>query len=55
MVSDEDRNASESNGAFEIAREVEKLGESIASRLNNATPVVAVSYPRLGKRYFVTL
>lgn len=44
---------SESNRAFEIAREVETLGESIASRLNNATPVIAVSYPSLGK-YFVT-
>lgn len=43
-----DQHGNESNRAFEIAREVESLGESIASRTNNANPVIAVNYPGLG-------
>ncbi|KAJ7379075.1 hypothetical protein OS493_018872 [Desmophyllum pertusum] len=42
-----DQHGNESNRAFEIAREVERLGESIASRTNNANPVIAVNYPGL--------
>lgn len=48
-----DKSVNESNRAFDIAREVEKLGEIIASRLNNATPVIDVNYPSLGRNHFV--
>lgn len=48
-----DQSVNESNRAFEIAREVEHLGEIIASRTNNATPVMAVNYPSLGRYLFV--
>lgn len=39
-----DQNVNQSNRAFEIAREVENLGESIASRITNASTVIAVNY-----------
>ncbi|KAL9984221.1 hypothetical protein ACROYT_G006494 [Oculina patagonica] len=42
-----DQSTNKSNRAFEIAREVEHLGEIIASRTNNATAVIAVNYPSL--------
>ncbi|PFX28285.1 adhesion G protein-coupled receptor L2-like isoform X2 [Stylophora pistillata] len=41
------QNASESNLGFTIAREVERLGESIASRVSNDTPMIAVDYSSL--------
>ena len=48
-----EQNANESNLAFKIAREVERLGESIASRLSNDTPVIAVNYSSLGRYCYV--
>ncbi|CAH3148509.1 unnamed protein product [Pocillopora meandrina] len=41
------QNTSESNLGFTIAREVERLGESIASRVSKDTPVIAVNYSSL--------
>ena len=37
------------NRGFEIAREVEKLGESIASRIPNASETIAVNYSSICK------
>ncbi|XP_068710318.1 adhesion G-protein coupled receptor D1-like isoform X2 [Montipora foliosa] len=39
-----EENVNRSNRGFEIAREVEKLGESIASRIPNASKTIAVNY-----------
>jgi len=39
-----DLNVNKSNRAFELAREVEKLGESIASRITNTSTVIAVNF-----------
>lgn len=44
-----DQNVSDSNRAFEITREVEKLGESIALGLTNASTVIAVNYSSIGE------
>ena len=47
------QNTSESNLGFTIAREVERLGESIASRVSKDTPVIAVNYSSLGTHYYM--
>lgn len=47
------QNTSESNLGFTIAREVERLGESIASRVSKDTPVIAVNYSSLGTHYYI--
>ena len=47
------QNTSESNLGFTIAREVERLGESIASRVSKDTPVIAVNYSSLGTHYCI--
>ena len=47
------QNTSESNLGFTIAREVERLGESISSRVSKDTPVIAVNYSSLGTHYCI--
>ena len=44
-----DLNVNKSNRALELAREVEKLGESIASRITNTSTVIAVNFSSIGK------
>ena len=44
-----DENMNKSNPGFEIAKEVEKLGDIIAARITDTSTVIAVNYSGVGK------
>ena len=48
------QSVTQSNQVFGVARVVEKLGESIASRITNFSTVIAVNSSSLGEYFYTT-